>query len=229
MKAPRDIAPGGLSLCILVPVLRRPHRVAPLLESIEAATPEPHHVLFIADEDDTAEITALDKAGAEYLALSPPVNYAAKINAGYRASTESLFFMAADDLDFHAEWFRRAASYLSADIDVVGTNDLCNPRVMCGQHSTHTLVRRSYIESQSGVIDEPDTVLHEGYKHEYCDDEFVQTAQSRGCYAHAFDALVEHLHPLVEKAPDDETYELGRAETNVSRRLFRRRKRLWQT
>jgi glycosyltransferase involved in cell wall biosynthesis len=217
------------ALAIIVPVLDRPHRVEPLLASITAATPEPHRVLFVADEDDDAELAALKAAKADVLTVGAGVSYAAKINAGYHATTEPVFFMAADDLAFRADWYSRAASYFSDGIHVVGTNDLCNPRVMCGQHSTHTLVKRSYIEGRSGVVDEPNAVLHEGYAHDWVDDEFVQTAMARGVYAHAFDSLVEHLHPLVEKADDDDTYRRGRAHSQQGRRLFRQRRRLWLT
>jgi hypothetical protein len=36
---------------------------------------------------------------------------------------------------------------------------------------------------------------------------------TRGVYAHAFDSIVEHLHPMVGKAEDDDTYRLGRQHT----------------
>lgn len=215
---------------ILVPVLGRPWRVEPLLDSIATATPEPHDVLFLADHDDAAELEALEAAGADVLIVPPPAtNYAAKINAGYRATETPLLFLAADDLEFRPEWLSRAIGYLNDSIDVVGTNDLCNERTMTGIHSTHTLVRRSYVET-FGTIDEPDTVLHEGYPHEFCDDEFVETAKARGRYAHGFDVLVEHLHPIARKGvPDDATYRRGRARTQVARRLFRQRRHLWVT
>jgi hypothetical protein len=46
---------------------------------------------------------------------------------------------------------------------------------MAGRHSTHSLVTRDYVE-RFGTIDEAGVVLHEGYPHEFVDDEFVQTA-----------------------------------------------------
>lgn len=211
---------------VLVPVLARPHRVRPTLDSIRAATPEPHRILFLADEGDASEIRTLERAGADYLICGG--NYAAKINRGCRETSEPYIFTAADDLEFHPGWYSRALGYMSDTVRVVGTNDLCNQRTMLGQHSTHTLIARDYIEETGGVVDEgPGTVLHEGYAHEYTDDEFIGTAMSRGVYAHAFDSLVEHLHPLVNKAPDDTTYQTGRARTPESRRLFMERRNLW--
>lgn len=222
-----------IKLVILVPVLNRPHLVEPLLKNIAEATPEPHRVLFIADADDQPELKVLDAAGADYITLEPPVNWARKVNEGYRKTTEPYFFVGADDLSYYPGWFSRAVSYMKPGIGIVGTNDLANPRVMCGEHSTHMLIRRSYIDKHSGVIDEPDTVIHPGYPHEFGDDELIQTAMARGAYAHAFDSLVQHCHPIVgpmaEKVPDDDTYRLGRARTKQGRRLFHSRRRLWAT
>jgi Glycosyl transferase family 2 len=216
-----------------VPVLNRPHRVEPLLENISETTPEPHRVLFIADSDDQAELEALNAAGAEYITLDPPVNWAAKINALYRETTEPFIFAAADDLLFRPDWLTRALSYMKPGIGIVGTNDLANNRVMCGEHATHMLIRRSYVNKHSGVIDEPGTVIHPGYPHEFGDDELIQTAMARGAYAHAFDSLVQHCHPIVGpmagKVSDDDTYRLGRARTRQGRRLFHSRRHLWQT
>lgn len=215
-------------VAILVPVLGRPHRVKPLLESVKKATPEPHRVLFLPDSTDAEEIAAIEEAGAEYLAVDPPASWASKINAGYRATSEPWFLCAADDLEFHPGWFSRALRWAKDETGVIGTNDLLNPRVMTGQHSTHMLVRRSYADAH-GTIDEEGKVCHEGYAHEYADDELVQTAMSRGAYVHAFDSIVEHLHYWNGKLPEDATYRLGRQHTARSRRLYRTRTRLWRT
>jgi glycosyltransferase involved in cell wall biosynthesis len=214
-------------LAILVPVLGRPARVRPLIDSITKTTPERHRVLFIPDSTDEEEIAALEEAKADYLAVDPPASWASKINAGYRATTEPWFFCGADDLDFHPEWFPRAMAWVKPGIGVVGTNDLLNPRVMCGEHSTHSLVRRSYIDEQ-GTIDEDDKVLHEGYRHDAADDELVQTAMARGVYVHAFDSIVEHLHPWAGKAEMDDTYIRGRQFSRQGVRLLRMRSRLWR-
>jgi glycosyltransferase involved in cell wall biosynthesis len=212
---------------IIVPVLGRPHRVAPLMASIEKATPEPHRTLFVASETDKAEVRALAAAGADYFTVpARHGTWAKKINAGYRASTEPYIFTAADDLLFHPEWLGNALAMMADGIGVVGTNDLCNPRTMQGDHATHSLVSRAYVE-EFGTIDEPGKILHEGYPHDYADDELVATAIARGAYAHALDSVVEHLHPWAKKAPDDATYRLGRRHRARGRQLFRRRQRLW--
>jgi len=111
-------------------------------------------------------------------------------------------------------------------VGVVGTVDDTNPRTIAGEHSTHSLVARWYADC-CAVSDQPGAIYHEGYYHEFCDDELVRTAIHRGAYGHAFDAHVEHLHPMGNKAPDDETYRRGRSKSMLSRKLFSDRAPLW--
>ena len=215
-------------LVILVPVLHRPHRVRPLLDSVAAATPEPHRVLFICSPDDHAEIAAVDQAGADRLNLDTPPgrgDYARKINAGHRATSEPILFLAADDLAFHPGWWSTARDLLDRWA-VVGTNDLGNRRVMRGEHATHSLVTRDYID-RFGTIDQPGRVLHEGYWHNFVDDEFIGTARHRGQFTFSRRSVVEHLHPNWHKSERDDTYDRGQARFEVDRRLCNRRRHLW--
>lgn len=214
----------GPSVAIIVPVLRRPHRIRPTIESVAAATPEPHRLLFVASDNDRATIAALDRAGADHLIVpAPRGTWACKINVGYRATTEEWVFTGADDLDFRPGWFPRALVWADEHTGVIGTNDLWNPRVMTGTHSTHSLVRRVYADER-GTIDQPGMILHEGYPHQFADDELVATAMARDAYVHAFDAIVRHLRPPVA---DDDTYRLGERSHLEGKRLFLARRRLW--
>ena len=152
-------------------------------------------------------------------------NYAEKINRGVDLTSEPLLFLGADDLDFRSGWLEAALARLADGIGVVGTNDLCNPRVIAGEHSTHSLVTREY--AALGTIDEPGKLLHEGYPHEFVDDEFVETAKFRGAYAHAGDAIVEHLHPMAGKAPTDALYSAQRRRMCKGRPIYAKRRSLW--
>lgn len=224
-----------LATAILVPVLGRPQNVAPLLESIAENTPEPWRVVFILDDDDDDEAAAVSCAQRRLqrdpwpiLAVTVPAGtcYAAKINEGARATDEPCLFQGADDLRFHPGWLTRAQARLNGRVHVVGTNDLYNPRVIHGKHSTHSLVTREYVNTW-GTIDEPGLVMHPGYPHAYCDDEFVQTARSRRAFAMARDAVVEHLHPFAGKAMTDATYLKGRGLDNAGRAVYESRRSLW--
>lgn len=220
---------GVEPVVVLIPVLDRPHRVEPLMADVAAATPEPHRLLFLVDERDRAELAELERAGADFaLVAFRRRRYACKINDGIRASSEPLIFTGADDLHFHPGWLRAACAELSPSIDVVGTNDLLNPRVMAGDHSTHTLVRRSYVETFGTIDGELGILCHEGYPHEYVDDEMVGTAKLRGRFAVALDAVVEHRHPYNGGAPVDATYRRGWAGRTTGRRVYDRRRHLWE-
>lgn len=215
-------------ILIVVPVLRRPHRVAPLIESIEAVTPEPHRTLFVCTPGDDGEIAAIKDAGAEFIETPEPHapgDYQRKINLAYLATWEPLLFLGADDLHFHPGWLPAALAQLAEGIGVVGTNDLGNKRTARGVHSTHSLVTREYADR--GTIDEPHKILHEGYPHEFCDDELVQTARKRRAYAHAPESIVEHLHPNWNKAPMDPLYAAEPRRMVEGRKVFRGRRRLW--
>lgn len=225
-----------MSTLIAVPVLGRPHRVGPLLDSIEAATPEAHRVLFIANKGDDPEIAAVNGAGAELLVMPyrhrpvdwerQPGDWARKLNRAVRESDEEFVFLAADDLDFHPGWLPAALARMVDGIGVVGTNDLGSPRVIAGLHATHNLISRVYVE-QHGTIDERGKALCELYPHEGCDDELVQTAKYRNAWAFASDSVVEHLHPNWGKAQPDEIYRLQRQRMKVGLYIYDQRKRLW--
>lgn len=216
-----------MDLVVIVPMLGRAHRVGPLLESIHATCEA--RVLFCCTEGDRAVVAAVDAASAERL-LFPPRrvgDYAAKVNASFRHTGEPLIFLGACDLRFHPGWFEAATAKLGGRVAVVGTNDLGSPRVKRGVHATHSLVTRDYVD-RFGTIDRPGEVLHEGYVHEYVDDELVGTAKKRGAWAFAADSRVEHLHPNWRPdVPTDSLYEAQRARMRESRALYQRRRRMW--
>ena len=217
-----------MTTVVLVPVLNRPHNVAPLVESFEAATDDAR-LLFVASEGDEAELAAIHDADAEVLIVEKRLScdYPFKINQGAAATTEPFLFTGADDLHFHPGWLTAAMARMSdPGVGVVGTRDLCNVRTEDGTHSTHSLVRRRYIED-FGTADEQGKILHEGYWHEWCDDELVATAMFRGAWAFAPDSVVEHLHPRAGKAKIDDLYALARHRMVQGNRLFHERQHLW--
>lgn len=180
----------------------------------------PYSVLFIVDPDDEAEKQAIYEAGGSLIELDG--TYAEKINAGVRSTEAELLFLGADDLDFHVGWLEAARKLMVDGIGVVGVNDLI-PRTR--DHATHFLMARWYAEQPT--IDDGEGPLHTGYSHWRIDDELIATAKKRRVYAYAEDSYVEHLHPFANKAPDDATYEKGRARMRIDNKLFARRQALW--
>lgn len=213
------------AVAVLVPMLGRPQTVDPLRESLAASTDKAHLVWIVTDTD-----TAVRDATAGDTVVVVPAyqrgDYARKMNAGYRATTEPWLFLGACDIRFHPGWWEACMAKAKAGYKVIGTNDLGNRGTADGRLSTHTLVQRSYVD-RHGTIDQPGQMLHEGYWHEFVDNEFTQTAKARGVYGHAPHAHVEHLHWLWGKRDRDEVdadYEQRMAD---GERLYLKRRRLW--
>lgn len=217
-------------IAVLIPVLNRPTRVAPLVASLEAAsrvircTP-----YFLVSPNDRDELAAIKASRAKAFKVEWPAgqgDYARKMNHGFHQTDEPFVFLGADDLLFHPGWAERAvARWYETNCCVIGTNDMGNSRVTQGRHSTHSLVDRDYLEC--GTIDEQGKVLHEGYQHNFVDDEFVHTAIWRSTYAQALDSMVEHLHPNWGKGAQDATYRKGMEHFNIDRRYYVNRQHLW--
>lgn len=214
---------------IVVPVLSRPGNVGPLLESIDRATPEPHHVVFVATHADDAELEELHRQRADTFVVTPASEgYARKLNLALQNTDEPFIFQAADDLRFEPGWLSNAmAAMVDPTVGVVGTNDRHNPRVLAGTHSTHSLLRRSYVDSEGLIDGLRGYAMHEGYRHAFCDDEMVETAKYRGAFVHCPHSAVEHLHPYFDTAPMDSTYQLGMSFIRADEAVWRSRQHLW--
>lgn len=207
-------------LTVLVPVLGRPHRVAPILDSALAWTPDAE-VLFIADPDDTEELVELEAQGASWITVDG--GYAKKIHEGVAQTDAPLIFTGADDLLFHPGWFETAKARLVDGIQVVGVNDLRHRAKP--EQATHFLMTREY--ANLPCVDDTPGPFFQGYVHNYCDRELVDTAKNRNAYAFASASHVEHLHHLDGKAPLDDTYLKGNESFRRDTLTFRERSRMW--
>lgn len=222
------------AICILIPVLGRPERIAAVAASaIEARTVATEIVVLCSPGDEASRVAALDDPDVDSVIVVPwPADrgdYAKKINLGARNTEADHVFHGGDDLRFELGWDTAAlASMSNPNVHVVGTNDLGNRMVMQGRHSTHSLVRRSYaMEHGTTFLDGPGFVLHEGYDHQHVDVELVEAAQHRGGWAFARYAVVEHLHPFWGKGEMDDTYRKAQRDSRGDQRIYMQRKRQW--
>lgn len=221
----------GVTVDIVIPMLGRPGAVATLLESLRVEDGIEFIPIFVVSPDDHDVVYQVKQSGEDYIIMAGPPqggDFARKTNAAFRATSGDWVFLGASDLLFHQGWARAAIKAGEEyNAGVVGTDDMGNPAVKAGRHSTHSLVRRDYIDKVGGGWDGPGVVYHEGYFHQYVDTELVTAAQARGRWVFAHDSKVEHRHPFWHKGEMDETYKraldpaLGRNDA----RLFRQRSR----
>ena len=214
---------------ILVPVLGRPQNVQPLIEAF-ARTTAAHEIHFLCTAGDIDQIAACRDSGKRVIVVDTGEShqYPLKMNAGFEATERPFLLLAADDLDPHPGWDTEALRVAAeTEAGVVGTNDLANGYVKAGIFSTHSLVRRSYVEDWGGSLDGPGVLIHEGYDHNFSDRELCGLAQARGEWAFAERSCIQHRHPLWKTAPWDTTYRKGLSTFHDDQRLFLERAAQW--
>jgi hypothetical protein len=221
------------SIAILIPVLGRPERAAPLVRSIRMSTDVPYQIVFLCSPNDHDAISAYSRevGGVIVVGWEPgPGDFARKTNLGFAETTEPFVFCGATDLTFQPGWDVAALKVADeTSAGVIGTWDGANPAVMHGKHSTHPLVRRSYAENLGCTIDGTGAIYSEAYDHQCVDNELIETAQSRGEWAFAAESRVLHHHPFYDRTMRiDATYKKALAHGKEDKILFMRRRRLWQ-
>jgi hypothetical protein len=206
------VLPANERTAIIVPVMRRPQNAQPFMDSLRSSGAPLATVYAIADIADGETWQAWANAGARVLASgSQAGTFAEKVNVGYSATEEPWLFLTGDDVEFKPGWLDHLQAVARDGYDVIGSNDLHEARVLAGEHATHMLIRRSYIDERGASWDGPKVLAHEGYKHWFVDQEIVDVARGRGVFAPATLAHVEHKHPLWGLAETDEVYELGQS------------------
>lgn len=218
--------PADEPVAVIIPVLTRPDNVRPLLASLKASTGLAT-AYFVADEADTVERAAILAAGAREIVFRGGEHrgtFAEKVNLAFRETTEPWLFLVGDDVSFRPGWYDHALHAARTHIaPVVGTRDLGNPAVERGEHSTHMLIGREYVEKVGASWDGPGIVAHEGYRHWFVDNEICVAAAQRGAFTFAMGSIVEHLHWRWGKSKRDDVYDLGESTASRDEALFRRR------
>jgi hypothetical protein len=215
----------------LVPVLGRPHLLARVAESLRKASPKVRLVFICsADREEDVEAARDTKADVFLLAEEPEAgDFAKKIALGYAGTSEEWIFQGATDITFGTGWDDAALSCAAeTGAKVVGTNDMANPAVMNGRHSTHTLIARDYCDEPGASFDGPGTVFSTAYDHQSVDVELIELAKMRGVWTFCREAIVLHHHPFFDKSVEmDATYEKGLAKGRQDHRLFAVRRKQW--
>lgn len=218
-------APATEPVAVIVPALNRPGNVPRFMHSLRASTGLAT-AYWICDEDDHDQIAAVkDHGGTVIINDAPHRSFACKANVGYRHTTEPWMLLVGDDVVFRPGWYDRAVRAAGSRFHMVATNDGGNEAVLAGEHATHPLIRRTWVDEHGASWDGPGTVCHEGYRHWWVDSEWTAVARLAGAFVYAPDAVVEHLHPQFGKSDMDDTYRKGASNKERDERLFRQRLR----
>jgi len=231
----KQVPEAAEEVAIIVPVARRDNAEA-FMSSLEASLAPGQkdnvRVYVMADASDvvmTRQWRRADQGGAEVFVdlhhyLREMGSFAEKVNRGFEVSNEPWLFLVGDDVRFHKGWLDQAMEVArQTNVFVVGTNDLGNPAVLAGEHATHMLISRSYVDRVGASWDGPGIVCHEGYRHWFVDNEIVVAAKQRGVWAPCLASHVEHLHPYYGKAAPDEVYRIGERAAGTDRALWDQR------
>jgi glycosyltransferase involved in cell wall biosynthesis len=186
-------------VAVVVPAMKRPHRVQPLVDSFNKTNDGTARLYFVCDPDDDDEIAAVKAAGLEPLISDRGHTFAQKANVAYRETSEDWLFICGDDCEFTEGWIAEARK-LSDRYDVIGTNDsepgrVRNSEVAAGRHADHWFTRRAYVEDVGSCLEAPGVFAPECYYHWWVDREIIGLARARGVYGHADQSRVIHHHP----------------------------------
>ena len=197
--------PATVPVDVIIPTVKeRVGNLTRLLQSLKATTGLATPIVVVDDQEHADAVADIDP-DATTLILGG--RFPTKLNYGYAHSTADWVQFVGDDVTFYPDWLNHQQHVARLyDAKVVGSNDLANARVLAGEHATHWMVARDYIEESGASWDGPGSFAHEGYKHWFVDDEIVAKAKQAGVFQMALGAVIEHHHPIVG-APSDEVYE----------------------
>ena len=213
-----------LQIGVIVPTFQRPTRLQAVVDNIHENTTLPHKITFVLEPTDTASIEAAKATDEEVLISKYPGNHTGAANSAYEETNAPFFIIANDDFNFHKNWDIEAMKeFEDPKVGVVGVND--------GQSSGYTaitVVRRKYIEEQSGCMDIPNTLYYPGYNHNYVDTEFSRTAMKRNAFRACPSSVVEHMHWAFGKNTIDPTYDKSNKTSPADNSTYQSRQHLWQ-
>lgn len=209
------------NIAVIIPTFKRPQTLEKLMENIHTNTSTKHTIYFVVEPDDQESIDTVTKLNQKLLLNKYPGSHTGAANTAYEETTEPFFIIANDDFNFTTGWDTEAFKAMEG-FSVVGLNDGFSQG-----YTQITLVRRSYIQEQSGVVDDPNTLYHRGYHHNYVDTEFSETAKKRGVFTICPESIVEHLHYSYGKSKMDETYQKTTSRVNQDSALYASRRHLF--
>lgn len=213
-------------LGIYIPSYGRPDSIAKVVKNLRETTKYKYKLYWGLEKHDTASIQAAKKLKQTVIYNTGDPKYSDALQAIYEATDEPIFLWGNDDFHFLENWDEKPLEMMQDEnIGVLGLHD-GNPKT---GFTAIALVRRKYIEEESGVVDMPNRVLYP-YNHNFVDNELTATAQSRGKWAACNAPCIEHQHPSftwLGDFPTDDTYKKNDSKFIEDAETYNDRIHLW--
>jgi glycosyltransferase involved in cell wall biosynthesis len=215
------------TVSIIVPTLRRAQGLIPFVDSIRRTSPlGEYRIVFVTDPDDDQTLGVIQTmvSGLDVDRIDKGGTFPVKVNAAVAATDTPLMLVCGDDTVFKPGWYD--AMMAARGPGVIGTNDL-TPRTKDKNHATAQVLEREYVDDPGAAWNEPGHAFHEGYHHNYADDELCRLAIYRGEFVFADDCVIEHHHPIWGTKEWDDVYAIGERNAKRDRALYSERRRAW--
>lgn len=187
-------------VAILIPTVDRLENIKKCVQSIIDNTVLPYEIYVMTKHKPIID-WCRDREIVVFEDESDDIRYNTRINHMYRETQEPYLFTGSDDVIFEKGWLEGLMGGIGKGYAVIGANDGYNPM------STNFLIKREYIEKQSGCLDTLNVIFYPKYQHNFVDVELLSTAKKRNQYVQVVNAKVTHHHWRKDPSKYDKTYQ----------------------
>jgi hypothetical protein len=197
----------GNELLVVVPSRGRPHNLTRLLDGIASTMTGSADVLVAVDDDDPRKddyLEAVQDVGFAWLEAGPRQGLGPTLNrhvAAYGPSYQAVGFMGDDHLPRTIAW----DTLVLAALAELGTGWVYGDDKLQGAALPTAVFMTSCIPQALGWVTPP------GLVHYYLDNAWLALGRRLGRIRYLPHVVIEHLHPVLRKAPMDATYREAQA------------------
>lgn len=154
-------------------------------------------LLVDPDDPDLAQYEAINEPGVRVVVLAERVRFTGSLNIAAREAWDNATILGAfgDDVIFRTPGWDRIVEETLATPGIAYGDDLIH-----GQNHPSAIFMSSEIAKALGWLALP------AVWHTWADDAWKRLGQETGLLRYMPEVIVEHMHPAVGKAEDDETY-----------------------
>ena len=190
---------GCVVIHLIVPSRGRPERAYKMALSAKATSEVPVAVTIVADHDDPAlpEYQRQRPSGVSLEVMGERIGYARSLNVMAARLWDDYAILGAfgDDVLFRTPGWDRLVEDALQTPGIAYGNDLVHAK----GHPT-AIWMSSVIAKALGYLAIPQS------RHLWVDDAWKQLGQDTGTLRYLPDVICEHMHPVVGKAEEDQTY-----------------------